>query len=313
MTSSRFGRTAGNGGAALVFAVFAVATLVSIALFASATARGMSERVKSRVGRAALRDAAEAALVETLWKIEADTNAVDCLSEPWAVESAEAAKAIESGADGVFTVVSDERARLGFPDCGEKTFAALLSVVSGLDAAAAAGLSKTAFEAFGSGGRGGETAGFPLPLQPESLLVPAFPLPAESREALAAALPFVSAVAGPAFNANTATREVVVAAALGGGATPGGAEGLWLRLEMARARGDEFASVSPSEALKLLRGEGDVPTPEEMEALTAVHPRLRADSGLFRVRSVARRGALSASVECIWERGTGRILRWVER
>ena len=65
--------------------------------------------------------------------------------------------------------------------------------------------------------------------------------------------------------------------------------------------------------MKLLRGEGDVPTSEELEALSLVQPFLRVDSGLFRVESTARRGRLSATVACVYERGTGRIFRWTSR
>ena len=308
--------------------MFAVATVVSLALAASVAARGRIARVASRIDRAALRDAAENALVLALRKIEADTNAVDCLSEPWALDSAAAAEALAAGGDGVFVTVSDERARLGVPDCGEKTLAALLSLASGLDAASAAGLAHASLPEAPvppSGPAGpASPASSSGPASPTSPASPSSRLPCEEfllagqigsadRAALLAAMPFLSASAGAAFNVNTAPRPVVVAAALGGGATPGGAEGLWLRLEMARRRGDVFASTSPTEAMKLLRGEGDVPTAEELEALSLVQPLLRVDSGLFRVESTARRGRLSATVACVYERGTGRIFRWTSR
>lgn len=308
--------------------MFAVVTVVSLALAASVAARGRIARVASRIDRAALRDAAENALVLALRKIEADTNAVDCLSEPWALDSAAAAEALAAGGDGVFVTVSDERARLGVPDCGEKTLAALLSLASGLDAASAAGLAHASLPEHPSHPAGPASPASPSgPASPTSSASPASPssrLPCEEfllagqsgvadRAALEAAMPFLSASAGAAFNVNTAPRPVVVAAALGGGATPGGAEGLWLRLEMARRRGDVFASTSPTEAMKLLRGEGDVPTAEELEALSLLQPFLRVDSGLFRVESTARRGRLSATVACVYERGTGRIFRWTSR
>ena len=318
MTVPRTPSSPRRSGAALVFAIFAVATLVSLALAASVMARGRMARAASRTGRAELRDAAENALVLALRRVEADTNAVDCLSEPWALDSAAAAEALAAGGDGVFVTVSDERARLGVPDCGEKTLAALLSLSSGLDAAAAAGLAHAALEESAkpkfrnpdSGTHGGAPEGSALPCE-EMLLGSASS--STDREELGAAMPFLSSSAGAAFNVNTAPREVVVAAALGGGATAGGAEGLWLRLDMARRRGDVFGSTSPEEAMKLLRGEGDVPTSEEIEALSAVQPLLRVDSGLFRVTSTARRGGVSAMVQCVYERGTGRILRWTAR
>lgn len=306
-------------GASLVFALFAVAALVSLALSASVMARGRAARAASRAVRAELRGTAEAALARALRAVDADTNGVDCLSEPWALESAAAAEAEAAGMDGVFVVVADEKARLGVPECGEAAFAALLSESSGLDAAESSGLARAVFaglaakkNANGGGGASDGAGGGVSALVCEEELLSAAASPAD-REALVAAMPLLSASAGAEFNANTAPREVVVASALAGGATAGGAEGLWLRLEMARGRGDVFASASPTEAMKLLRGEGDVPTPDEMAALSAVQPRLCVESGLFRVRALARRGRLSASVECVYERSTGRILRWAER
>ena len=229
-------------------------TVVSLALAASVAARGRIARVASRIDRAALRDAAENALVLALRKIEADTNAVDCLSEPWALDSASAAEALAAGGDGVFVTVSDERARLGVPDCGEKTLAALLSLASGLDAASAAGLAHASLPEAPVPPSG--PAGPASPSSPASPSGPASPtspaslssrLPCEEfllagqigsadRAALLAAMPFLSASAGAAFNVNTAPRPVVVAAALGGGATPGGAEGATSSLPLLRRR-----------------------------------------------------------------------------
>ena len=125
-------------------------------------------------------------------------------------------------------------------------------------------------------------------------------------------MPLLSAHAGAKINVNTAGHDALVAAMLAGGATRGGAEGVWLRLEMSRERGDVFRSTAQTEALKLLRGEGDIPSPEEIAALQGVQNALRVDSGLFRVRAVARRAGRSAAVECVYERGTRRILRWLE-
>lgn len=295
-----------RAGAVLVFALFAVAALVSIATIASVAARGRAARAASRIGRATLRDEAHEALAAALWSIEIDTNAVDSLSEEWAIASGAAAEALQSGRDGVFTVVSDECARLGLPECGENALAALFAAANpGLDGVAASGLARDAFLRLGA-------CATNLPC--EEALVALFQEddPAR-RDAVAAALPFLSAVSGKRFNANTAPREVVLAAALGGGATRGGAEGLWLRLEMARGRGDVLESTDPQEALKLAIGAGDMPTAEEIAALAAIESLVLVDSGLFRVRSTARRGGRSATVECVYERATGRLYRWVER
>ena len=301
-------------GAALVLVLVAVAILVPLALGAGALARARALRVDGRIDRAALRDAAESALARELWRLEADTNAVDALVEPWAERSREAAARLEKGTDGVFVLVEDERARLGVPDCGERALASLLQLRAGLDDAAAAGESAALFawmraqaEAAGSTN---------LALSAEERLFDATPAEAADdagfEAPLAAAMPLLSAHAGAKINVNTAGHDALVAAMLAGGATRGGAEGVWLRLEMSRERGDVFRSTAQTEALKLLRGEGDIPSPEEIAALQGVQNALRVDSGLFRVRAVARRAGRSAAVECVYERGTRRILRWLE-
>ena len=301
-------------GAALVLVLVAVAILVPLALGAGALARARALRVDGRAARAALRDAAEGALARELWLLEADTNAVDALVEPWAERSREAAARLEKGTDGVFVLVEDERARLGIPDCGQRALAALLQLRAGLDEAAAAGESAALFawmraqaEAAGSTN---------LALSAEERLFDATPAEAADdagfEAPLAAAMPLLSAHAGAKINVNTAGHDALVAAMLAGGATRGGAEGVWLRLEMSRERGDVFRSTAQTEALKLLRGEGDIPSPEEIAALQGVQNALRVDSGLFRVRAVARRAGRSAAVECVYERGTRRILRWLE-
>ncbi len=328
-------------GAALVLVLVAVAILVPLALGAGALARARALRVDGRIDRAALRDAAESALARELWRLEADTNAVDALVEPWAERSREAAARLEKGTDGVFVLVEDERARLGVPDCGERALAALLQLRAGLDEAAAAGEAASLFvwmreraesgspaggasersEPEGvsgspAGGAGERSEPEGVSLSAEERLFDATPAEAADdagfEAPLAAAMPLLSAHAGAKINVNTAGHDALVAAMLAGGATRGGAEGVWLRLEMSRERGDVFRSTAQTEALKLLRGEGDIPSPEEIAALQGVQNALRVDSGLFRVRAVARRAGRSAAVECVYERGTRRILRWLE-
>lgn len=291
-----------NGGAALVMALFATVSLVSLALFAAAVTHGRVLRSSSRLVRCTLADEARKAVAETLWKIDADTNSVDSLEEKWAHDSATALEALAGGGDGVFVVISDERARLGVPECGADVFAALLALANpGLDAATAAGIAE-------------KCLGGIRHLQCEEALLLSIPPDAdEARDAVSAALPFLSAHSGGSFNINTAPQPVVIAAALGSGAVRGGAEGLWLRLEMARKRRSEFKSTDETEALKLLRGEGDRPTAEELAALEAIKPRMRVDSGLFRIAATARRRNVRSEVECVYERGSGRILRWTER
>ena len=295
-------------GAALVLVLVAVAVLLPLALGAGALARARALRVDGRAARASLRDAAETALARELWKLEADTNAVDALSEPWAERSRDEAARFEKGADGVFVFVEDERARLGVPDGGERALAALFQLRAGLDEAAAAGEAASLFAWLRAGAEASGATN--LALSAAERLFDASP--ERPSAALEAAMPLLSAHAGPRLNVNTAGHDALVAAMLAGGATRGGAEGVWLRLEMSRERGDVFRSTAQTEALKLLRGEGDIPSAEEIAALQGVQNALRVDSGLFRVRAVARRAGRTASVECVWERGTRRILRWLE-
>ena len=311
-------------GAALVLVLVAVAILVPLALGAGALARARALRVDGRADRAALRDAAESALARELWRLEADTNAVDALVEPWAERSREAAARLEKGTDGVFVLVEDERARLGVPDCGQRALAALLQLRAGLDEAAAAGEAASLFawmrerseSGSPAGGAGERSEPEGVSLSAEERLFDATPAEAADdagfEAPLAAAMPLLSAHAGAKINVNTVGHDALVAAMLAGGATRGGAEGVWLRLEMSRERGDVFRSTAQTEALKLLRGEGDIPSPEEIAALQGVQNALRVDSGLFRVRAVARRAGRAAAVECVYERGTRRILRWLE-
>lgn len=296
-------------GAALVLVLVAVAILVPLAFGAGALVRARSQRVRGRLDRAALRDEAESALALELRLLEADTNAVDTLAEPWAERSREASARLATGADGVFVLVEDERARLGAPECGERALAALFQLRAGLDEASAAGEAASLFAWMRE--RPEAAGATNLALAAEERLYDA--APERPSAPLEAAMPLLSAHAGGALNVNTAGHDALVAAMLAGGATRGGAEGVWLRLEMSRARGDEFRSTAQSEALKLLRGEGDVPSAEEVSALQGVQNALRVDSGLFRVRAVVRRAGRAAAVECVYERGTRRILRWVER
>ena len=303
-----------RAGASLVMVLAAVATVVSLALGAAALSRNLRLRTDARAGRAALRDQAESALARAAWAIDADTNLVDALSEPWAADSARAAAGLAAGGDGVFVVVEDERARLGLPEAGARTLGHLLMRRSTLDESEAMGDAAAllfGLRAAAAGAAGGrpEDGGTNAVLHAEEELLD---LPHSHADALAAALPLLSAHAGDRINVNTVGHDVLVSVARGHGAAPGGAEGLWRRLERSRGRGEVFVSDDPAEALKLLQGEGDRPTAEELEALELVRPALRVDSGLFRITATARRGGVFATVQCVYERGTGRFLRWTE-
>ena len=282
-------------GASLVFVIVVVATLVSLALGAGVLARARTRLSASASRRAALRIEARMALFDALSALAADTNGVTHLGERWALDSAAATEALAGGRNGTFVVVEDCLSRLPFPECGPRALAALLTARAALSGADAAGLAQSVFaKARESGAQGALAA-------PE-FLADLGPSP-EARPALEAVVPLVDVLSEGKLNPNTAGRDVFVAAALGSGAEPGAAEGLWRRLERVRARGDFFASASPVEAVKLLRGEGDALPEAEIAALRAIHPSLAMDSDVFRVRAVARRGGTEVLCECVWWRG----------
>ena len=106
--------------------------------------------------------------------------------------------------------------------------------------------------------------------------------------------------------------EAVVALALAEGVSREGVEGLWSRLERVRGRGGFFESTEQTEALKLLQGDGDTPTAEEIGALQALRPFLRVSSDVFRLAAVVRRGGVAVRVDCVWDRSSRRLLRWCE-
>ena len=307
----RAGR-AGRDGASLVLVLCAAGVLLTRSRGAAAFAAARARRAEDALLRTALRDEAREAVFRAAEALCADTNGVDHAGEEWAAASAEAADALARGGDGVFATVSDETARLGFPACGEPAFAALLAVAGGADEAAARGaahavfLRRTELEEAAAATPGAATNGV-FAAEEELLSVPV-----EDPAALAKALPFVSVHSGARLNANTAPRETIVAAVLGAGGTRGAADGLWLRFEMARARGDVFETTGQAEALKLLRGDGDVPSAAELEALQLLQPLLRVESDLFRIAAVARRGRVAVRAECVWDRAERRVLRWAE-
>lgn len=310
-------RRAEREGAALVLVLVAVATIVTLALGASALAAGRARRAEAALLRAALRDEARAALARAARSLCADTNGVDHLGEDWALASAEAAASLARGGDGVFATVEDDAARVAFPACGEPALARLLAEAARADEAEARGAARAAFlwkaerdaaAAQASAERGGAATNDVLAAEEELLAVPA-----ADPALFAAALPLLTVhPATPALNPNTAPRETVVALALAAGAAREGAEGLWSRLERVRGRGGFFESTEQTEALKLLQGDGDAPTAEEIEALRLLRPLLRVSSDVFRLAAVARRGGVAVRVDCVWDRASRRILRWCE-
>ena len=139
------------------------------------------------------------------------------------------------------------------------------------------------------------------------------PPDAQGAEALAAAMPFLTVHSGGTLNPNTATREAFEAASVAAGASPAVAESLWNRIAALRERGGYFASDSPTEARRLVRGSGGEPTASELAVLAALQPRLKTESAVFRITAVARSGNTEVARTCIWDRGKKQVLHWRER
>ena len=133
----------------------------------------------------------------------------------------------------------------------------------------------------------------------------------EAPEAFAIGIRGLTVHGDGTINVNTVGHDVFVALAMAGGATRGGAESLFQRMEMSRNRGEVFLSTQPTEALKLLQGSGTMPSPEERAALNAVRPRLRVNAACFRVTAIATEGRYRAVVQTVYEPDSGRFLRWV--
>ena len=115
------------------------------------------------------------------------------------------------------------------------------------------------------------------------------------------------------LNVNTAGREVFMALVIGVGGDAGTAERLYGRVARSRARGEYFESIGLVEARKLLAGGGGDPvTQEEARVLQLISQQMCVESGLFRITATARRGGAVVAVQCVYERGTVRILRWLE-
>lgn len=279
----------GRSGAALIFVIAACATLTALAVGACAFVSSRNRAVRAVCFRVKAGVEMRKALERAIMSIDADTNGVDCASEPWCAATEEARAGLACGANGTFTLIDDETARVGVPAAGKNAFAWLVRHTSQTDEADAVGVASALFSAIGT-----NTA-----FTAEAEIAGLFESPPE---ALLAAMPFVSVNAPETFNINTVGREAFLSRARAAGATAGAAAGLWRRIEMSRARGEVFMSPSPSEARKLLQGEGDVPSQEELNALTLLQPFVAVESGLFRISVIVRENGRETSLSCVYRR-----------
>ena len=271
-----------NSGAILVFVLVATATLTALALLAGMYASDRARIVSDTVTRSALRDEAFDALALAASLIASDTNGVDHLSEEWA-------QPMRFGRVEVF--IADETSRLNFTSAPPAAFASLLSEPKAADALTA--------------WRDSQNTNRVWMAEEELLLAPHTPN-------LRDALPFLTAHGDSRVNVNTLPHEVFVALAASRNIPAATADEIFKRLEDARKRGEFFAALTPAEAARIFSSSAKTPSPQELAALQTLLPSLRVESGLFRVTARASEGAVSQTIQIVYERATSRILRWVE-
>ncbi len=285
-----------RSGAILVFMLVAVALVTGVALLAGSAALSRSRIAADAVVRAQLRAEAFSAAAMAAWAIDADTNGADHLLEPWA-------QGFQHG--DALAAIADEHARLRFPAGADRALGFLLAKASGAREEDAMGQARL-LDAWWR-----ETlvlrTNAVLRAEEELLLAPG-----ADPAALATALPSLTVLGDGRVNVNTVPHDVFVALALGAGAEIGTAETLFNRVLRSRRRGEWFASLGMAEAHKLLMGEGDALSAKEIAALQAILPRLGVESDLFRITATAERAGTRRTVQCVYERGSGRIHRWIE-
>ena len=301
-----------RSGAILVFVLVAVATIASLALFAGAAAARRSRIAADAMLRSELRDEAASALALAAARISADTNGVDHLAEDWA-------RGYKFGRAAV--QVEDEKSRLHFPQATPAAFAALFTATTGTDPKAAQ-LQAEKLVAW-------RTLRASSPLPETGATTPASDIqtatnavwraeeellasPAQSPAPARAWMPHLTAHGDGRVNINTAPREVFLALSAAAGAPPATADAVFRRISESRKTGDYFAALTPSEAARLLSRGAAAPTGAELAALRAMQPLLCVESGLFRLTARAEAGAISQTIQCAYDRASGKILRWID-
>ncbi len=285
-----------RSGSILVYMMITAALVTGLALLTGSFVASRSKLAADAMLRAQLRDEAMTAAAMTAWSIDADTNGVDHLLEAWAGES-KIGSAVVS--------ISDELARLQFQSADNMTLGHLILYSSGVSGEEAMGQANM-LTAWWNAARASETNRV-LSAEEELLFAPT-----PSLEALVATLPRITVLGEGKINVNTVDREVFISLVLSTGADIGVAEVMYARIVRSRNRGEWFESLELPEARKLMAGEGDALSVKEIAVLQTIMPKLCVESGLFRITATAERGGVRRTVQCIYARGTGRILRWLE-
>jgi len=220
------------------------------------------------------------AIAQTVALINTDTNGVDHLSEPWA-------QPFRIGR--VEVTITDEKSRLHFPTASQRAFASLI----GDDETAATLVAWRDITTNRVWNAEEELLAFSPNIRP--------------------LLGFLTAHGDARGNVNTLPREVFMALAAGTGLSADTATRVFARLEDAGKRGDYFQALTQSEALRVFgQGGGVSPTTAELMAMQTLSSSLCVESGLFRITARATDGRASQTIQCVYERASGRMLRWVE-
>lgn len=285
-----------RSGSILIFMIVVVALVSSLALFSGSFIVSRSRLAADARVRMELRNAACSGAALAAWAIVSDTNGVDHLQEPWVADMAEGE---------AWVAMSDERARLPFPGAGREALAALIVSVSDADVKAAADQAIRLY-AWWDQARAALTNR--VLIAEEELLA----APGSDAVLLAAVLPHLRVLGGDVVNVNTVGGEVWTALATGAGVGIDTSDDLYMRLIQSRRRGEWFESLDPGEVMQRLAGNGQGLSAAELAALQVVAPRLCVQSGFFRITARAERDGVRRTVQCVVERETGMIHRWLE-
>ena len=248
--------------------------------------------------RSELRAEACSAVAMAAWMIDGDTNGVDHAREPWA-------GGFEIG-DAVVSI-ADEKARMKFQEVDIPALGALMLTVAPDELRHEDAMGQAqAMRMWWGRVRAADTNAV-LGAE-EEIMAAQVPAPG----ALARALPHLGVHGDGKVNVNTVGREVFLSMVLGTGADIGVAETLYARVVRSRNRSEHFAALDLQEAGKLLAGSGDALSPGEMRAVQALLPALCVESGVFRITARASRGGVAMTVQCVYDRQSRRILRWLE-
>lgn len=289
------GTRASRGGGVLVLVLVVMTLVMGLAMGVGALVMSRTRLVQDEVLRTQLRLEAISAVARVAWEIDADTNGVDSVLEPWASPR-------QLG--DVRVSVEDESGRLCFQADANRSLGYLLVKTCGLREEDAMGQARR-LSAWWKEIQSVQTNAV---LRVEEELLES----GVDAELLRPVLPYLTVWGEGRVNINTVSHEVFVALALESGAAIGPAETLFARVERSRRRGEVFATLGLSEVDKLLMGHGDSLTSAEQSALKGIVPRLGVEGRFFRITAEAQRSGVRRTVQSIYERGTGRLLRWVE-